>query len=244
MTTEKTPNKATDAATDAATDKITDKPSPRAAGDAVLSPAEIALIAVRTVGHYDASAESFREGTRDHDVSQNIDALLDAIGREAPLRILDFGCGPGRDLATFRARGHIAVGLEGSAAFVAMARADSGCEVLHQSFFELDLEGWRFDGIFANASLFHIPSQLLPGVLQRLRDALVPGGILFCSNPRSFGPTQEGWQGDRYGTYLTIEGWKTALEDAGLEVVRSYLRPSGKPVGQQPWIALVSRAVA
>lgn len=218
------------------------KTHPPRPNGAALRPAEIATIAGRTLGHYDANAESFREGTRDHDVSQNIDALLDAIGREGPLRILDLGCGPGRDLVTFRRLGHTAVGLDGSAAFVAMARADSGCEVLHQSFFDLDLSGQPFDGIFANASLFHVPSQLLPAVLRRLRNALVAGGILFCSNPRSFGTAQEGWQGDRYGTYLTVDGWTIELENAGLEVVRCYLRPPGRPAAQQPWVALVSRA--
>src|SRR5688572_6068739 len=95
-------------------------------------------IAARTLGHYEAHAADFWEGTRDHDVSQNRAALLDALGGAPPLRILDLGCGPGRDLAAFAALGHAPVGLDGCAAFVAMAREHAGCEVLHQSFFALD----------------------------------------------------------------------------------------------------------
>jgi SAM-dependent methyltransferase len=203
--------------------------------------ADLHAIAARTLGHYDANAEGFREGTRDHDVSQNVAALLDAIARPAPLRILDLGCGPGRDLATFRDLGHTAIGLEGSAAFVAMARRDTGCEVLHQSFFDLDVGALEVDGVFANASLFHVPSAVLHDVLVELRGALVAGGVLFCSNPRAQGEAQEGWQGDRYGTYLTVDRWKAALEHAGFDVLRTYLRPAGKPPAQQPWVALVSR---
>ena len=80
-----------------------------------------------TLDDYRTNAEAFRDGTRDHDVSQNIDALLRHIEGKAPLRILDLGCGPGRDLKAFTARGHIAVGLDGAEPFVTMARAETGC---------------------------------------------------------------------------------------------------------------------
>ena len=136
-------------------------------------PTSLEQIAARTLAHYAANAEGFWRGTRDHDVSQNIAALLDALdmlGGSPPWRILDFGCGPGRDLATLRAMGHIPVGLDGCAEFTTMARAYSGCEVLEQSFFNLSLKDRQFDGIFANASLFHVPMSVLPQVLQSLRE--------------------------------------------------------------------------
>ena len=79
-----------------------------------------------TLAHYNSSPESFWQGTRDHDVSQNISALLDAIEGDAPFAILDFGCGPGRDLKRFSELGHQPVGLDGSGEFAAMARAYSG----------------------------------------------------------------------------------------------------------------------
>jgi len=201
----------------------------------------LAVIAARTLGHYEANAASFWEGTRDHDVSQNRAALLDALGGAAPLRILDLGCGPGRDLAAFRALGHAPVGLDGCAAFVALARAHAGCEVLHQSFFELDLGARRFDGVFANASLFHAPRAELPRVLAALHAALVPGGVLFCSNPRAFAADEEGWHGDRYGCYLTIAGWQREIAGAGFVCERQYLRPPDVPPAQQPWLAMVCR---
>ncbi len=206
-----------------------------------LDPQALAQITATTLGNYNDVAEGFREGTRDHDVSQNIDALLRNIQGSAPLQILDFGCGPGRDLRTFTAMGHVAVGLDGSERFAEMARADSGCEVLHQNFLELDLPSERFDGVFANASLFHVPRQELPRVLGELRAALKPGGVLFSSNPR--GHNQEGWKGERYGSFHDLESWSALLSGAGFVEVEHYYRPEALPREQQPWLASVWRRV-
>jgi SAM-dependent methyltransferase len=118
-----------------------------------------------------------------------------------------------------------------------MARQYTGCRILHQTFLNLDLPSLSFDGIFANATLFHIPSQELPRVLGDLHEALRPGGILFLSNPRGEG---EGWSGQRYGHYLQFEASKRFLEDAGFEVLDHFYRPSGKPHHQQPWLAVVA----
>ena len=132
---------------------------------APLSPAALRQAAATTVHHYDRDAESFRAATADHDVSQNIDALLRHIAIPPPFAILDLGCGPGRDLAAFVQRGHRAVGLDGAPRFVEMARA-TGCEVWLQDFLALDLPPACFDGVFCNASLFHVPRQELPRVLR------------------------------------------------------------------------------
>ena len=144
---------------------------------------DLALITTRTLAHYNERAADFWEGTRDHDVKQNIEALLRHIRSAPPLRILDFGCGPGRDLAAFRSLGHEPIGLEGSPPLAAMAREHSGCEVWEQDFLALKLPAGRFDGIFANASLFHVPCRELPRVLSELHATLKPDGVLFPSTP-------------------------------------------------------------
>ena len=79
-----------------------------------LDPRDLDKISAVTLQHYDAHAEDFRDGTYDHDVTQNIAALLHHIEVEPPLTILDFGCGPGRDLKAFTTLGHCAVGLDGA----------------------------------------------------------------------------------------------------------------------------------
>ncbi|MFL6674621.1 MAG: class I SAM-dependent methyltransferase [Massilia sp.] len=193
----------------------------------------------RTLEHYERNAQAFFTGTIDHDVSQNIAALLDAIESEAPFTILDLGCGPGRDLKTFAARGHRAIGLDGCARFVEMARAYSGCQVLHQDLLHLDLPAEHFDGIFANAVLFHVPSAALPGVLASLYAALKPGAVLFSSNPR--GHNEEGWNGPRYGSYYDYPTWERFLTETGFVPLHHYYRPPGLPREQQPWLASLWR---
>ncbi len=204
-----------------------------------LDKAQLQRISGVTIGHYDRAAEDYCDGTRDHDVSQNYKALLDAIEGDPPFSILDLGCGPGRDLRHFHSLGHEAVGLDGAKEFVAMARAFSGCEVFHQDFLTMTLLERHFDGVFANASLFHVPSQELPRVLCELAASLKPRGVLFCSNPR--GNNEEGFSGDRYGCYLDLDTWRDYVTAAGFVEMGHYYRPPGLPRSKQPWLATVWR---
>jgi SAM-dependent methyltransferase len=177
-----------------------------------------------TLGYYDENAESFWEGTKDHDVAQNYAAFLAPFSDRKTLDILDLGCGPGRDVKYFQSLGHRPVGLDGSVEFCRMAR---------------QLQPQAFDGIFANASLFHVPGRELPKVLKELHSALRPAGILFSSDPRG---NDEGWQGQRYGHYMQLDASERYLAQAGFEVIHHYYRrPAGKPIHEQPWLAIVSR---
>ncbi len=204
-----------------------------------LDNAQLRRISESTISHYDQAAEEFRDGTRNHDVSQNYEALLEAIEGEPPYAILDLGCGPGRDLRYFRSLGHDATGLDGSIKFVAMARRYSGCDVLHQDFLTMKLPASRFDGVFANASLFHVPSQELPRVLADLAETLKPQGVLFCSNPR--GNNEEGLSDDRYSCFFDLDTWRNYVTVAGFFQVQCYYRPPGLPRHKQPWLVTVWR---
>jgi SAM-dependent methyltransferase len=200
---------------------------------------DLELISVRTISHYDSNAESFWEGTRGHDVSQNYQALLKALPSDRLLKILDLGCGPGRDLKYFKSLGHEVIGLEGSPRLCEMARVYAGCEVWRQDFLRMRLPDEAFDGIFANASLFHVPSQELERVLRELAHSLKPRGVLFSSNPRGSG---EGWSGDaRYANYMELASYQGYLQRAGFTVLEHYYRPAGLPREKQPWLAVVSR---
>lgn len=202
-------------------------------------PPDLRDIVARTLAHYNESAEAFWEGTRGHDVTQNIAALLRQIEGKAPFTILDLGCGPGRDLKAFSGMGHVAIGLEGAARLAAMAREHSGCDVWEQDLLELDLPAERFDGVFANAVLFHVPARELPRVLGELRATLKPRGVLFCSNPH--GDNVEGWNRGRYGSYHDLERWRGFMRAARFTELEHYYRPAGLPREQQPWLATVWR---
>jgi SAM-dependent methyltransferase len=205
-------------------------------------PQDAATIAGLTLDYYNQHAEEFWQGTHDHDVSQNLAALLQAIAAPPPFTILDFGCGPGRDLKTCAELGHTAVGLDGAPRFAAMARAHSGCDVWQQDFLRLDLPENYFDGVFANAALFHVPSRELPRVLRELRATLKPGGVLFSSNPH--GNNEEGWSAGRYGAFHDIDSWRRYLTAAGFAELSHYYRPPGRPRAQQPWLATLWRKPA
>jgi SAM-dependent methyltransferase len=200
---------------------------------------ELDHIAALTLAHYNERAQEYWQGTRDHDVSQNIAALLRHIEGTPPFTILDVGCGPGRDLKAFTELGHRAIGLEGAPQVAAMARAHSGCEVWEQNLLALELPAKRFDGVFANAVLFHVPSDQLPGVLRALHTTLKSRGVLFSSNPRGLG--QEGWQGQRYGAFHDLPTWRRHLTAAGFNELEHYYRPAGRPREEQPWLASVWR---
>jgi SAM-dependent methyltransferase len=200
---------------------------------------ELERITAQTLGHYDANAEAFREGTRDHDVRQNIAALLRHLDGPGPFAVLDLGCGPGRDLVAFRDLGHEAIGIDGAARFVAMARTHSGCEVWQQNLLALELPAARFDGVFANAVLQHVPESELGRVLGELRSTLKPRGVLFSSIPHGRG--EAGWNNGRYSVYREPTAWQRHGADAGFVALEHYYRPEGRPREQQPWLASVWR---
>jgi len=206
----------------------------------ITTPDDLARTSADTRAWYERGADAFRAGTIDHDVSQNITALLRHIEGALPCTLLDFGCGPGRDLKAFGALGHVAIGLEGTSAFARMAREYSGCTVWQQDFLALELPAGHFDGIFANASLFHVPSAALPRVLRELRTALKPRGVLFSSNPH--GQNQAGWNGGRYGVFHDLAAWREYVTAAGFVELEHYYRPEGMPREQQGWLATVWRA--
>jgi SAM-dependent methyltransferase len=206
-----------------------------------MSLSHLEQLSQRTLAHSNQRAEEFFAGTVNHDVSQNIAALLKCIEAPTPYLILDLGCGPGRDLKAFSELGHTAIGLEGCERFAEMARAYSACEVWQQDFLKLDLPSGHFDGVYANASLFHVPSQALPEVLLALHSALKENGVLFSSNPR--GNNEEGWNQGRYAAYHDLERWRAYMNAAGFAELTHFYRPAGLPIEQQPWLASVWRKV-
>ncbi len=189
-----------------------------------------------TLENYANNPSGYWQGTKNHDVSQNINALLGNIKSKGPFKILDFGCGPGRDLKYFRELGHDAYGLDGCEAFCSMAAEYSGCQVYLQDFINVDLPQQFFDGIFANASLFHVPKTNLSELLKALHTSLKTNGILFSSNPRGNG---EDLTGTRYANFMEIDEYREIVELAGFHLLNHYYRPEGLPKENCPWLACV-----
>src|SRR5215471_3039377 len=131
-----------------------------------------------TVGYYDAHAAEFCENT----VSLDMTELYAPFLRDIPAggRILDAGCGSGRDSLAFLRKGYHVVSIDASAEMVNAATKLTGQEARILRFDALDFES-EFDGIWACASLLHVARQELSPVLARLTRALKPNGVLYIS---------------------------------------------------------------
>jgi len=131
-----------------------------------------------SIQFYEDNAEDFFRRSVDADMARgyaDFTALVTPGGR-----ILDAGCGSGRDTVALAKLGFRVTSIEASANLAALAAAHTGLPVEVMTF---DQIAWRetFDGVWACASLLHVPRADLPAAVRRLRDALLPGGILWMS---------------------------------------------------------------
>ena len=201
---------------------------------------ELSRISETTIAHYDRSARAYCDGTRDHDVSQNYAALLDAIEGDPPHSILDLGCGPGRDLQYFRS-------LWDTKPWAWTDRRSSWLwrtPIRVVRFSTRTFSGWNYRRAGSTACLrtrrcSTCRVRSCRGVLDEIAETLRPRGVLFCSNPR--GHNEEGWSGDRYSCFFDLNTWRNYLCDAGFVELNHYYRPPGLPHHKQPWLATVSR---
>ncbi|MEE3420939.1 MAG: class I SAM-dependent methyltransferase [Lachnospiraceae bacterium] len=143
-----------------------------------------------TIAYYNEHAQEYIEKSRDLGDQRVEDYFLSLLPHSA--RILDFGCGSGRDLKYFREHGFRAEGTDGSEEICYRASQYTGTKVRKLRF--LDLEDLQsFDGIWARASIMHLRRSELPAVFYRMTNALVDGGIIYASFPYgSFEGTKDG----------------------------------------------------
>ena len=203
----------------------------------------------RTLSYYDENAAAFCEGTRNADMSEMRGRFLRYLKPGA--LILDAGCGSGRDSKAFMEVGYRVVAMDGSKEMCRQASAYLVQEVQCRRFEEID-EKEVYDGIWACASLLHVPYELLPKVIARLIAALVDGGVLYASFKYG-GDKMKGEREarGRYFTDLTEEGWRKVLEEAEEEMKGSRLETvecfvtgdvrEGR--GEEKWLNVVGRKV-
>jgi SAM-dependent methyltransferase len=204
-----------------------------------LHPQDLEKIAHLTLEHYNQHAEEFWEGTRDHNVSQNIEGCcsISRVSRRSRYSILAADQG-----ATSRCLPNKVTSRSVWKAPCILQRWHVPTAPATLDFLKLELPEKYFDGVFANAALFHVPRQELPRVLLELHTTQKPGGVLFSSNPR--GRNEEGWNSGRYGVYYDHESWSRYTSAAGFVELTHYYRPDGAPLEQQPWLASVWRRLA
>ncbi|MBQ9562209.1 MAG: class I SAM-dependent methyltransferase [Lachnospiraceae bacterium] len=188
-----------------------------------------------TLAYYAENAEAFAQGT----VSADMQAKREEFLREIPAggRILDFGCGSGRDAKAFLEMGYAVDASDGSEELCEYARAYTGIDVRCSRFEELCAQE-AYDGIWACSSILHLPREELRKVMERIRDALVPGGVLYSSF--RFG-LYEGMRGGRYYTDFTEMSFREFLEEIpGLEEIRMWMTNDVRPGRQDDlWLNIL-----
>jgi len=167
------------------------------------------------------------EGHADHDVSQNIAALL-RTSRRAAVHDSRPGLRAGGPEA-LAGLGHVAIGWRDQSAS-GMAREHSGCEVCGR-IYSARSSRCALRRRVRQAVLFHVPGQELPRVLHELHATLKPRGVLFSSNPQR---QRGGLEPRRYGAYHDLEAWRRFMTAAGFRSSRNYYRPEGLPRDRSP----------
>lgn len=147
-----------------------------------------------TITYYNLSAEAFVKGTIDADLSELRRRFLNHLPEGA--HILDLGCGSGRDSKAFLEQGYTVTAIDGSIECCKLAGETIGQEVFCKTFDQLDYEQ-DFDGVWACASLLHVPFVELTGIFKKIAGALKPGGYLYASF--KYGD----FEGSRNGRYFT-----------------------------------------
>lgn len=174
--------------------------------------------ALQTAATYEANADAYTEKYRSGSVAAAFgDPFFDALDGE---RVLDVGCGPGSDAAVFADRGLDVVGADVTQSFLLEASEDVAGAFCRGDARSLPFADDTFDGVWACASLHHVPRSDLPAALAECHRVLRPAGAFFCSVKRGDGAefeadTDHGGGDDRFFAYYTGAAFEDLLADAG-----------------------------
>lgn len=158
---------------------------------------------------YNQNASSFFAQTVTADMSEAQNSFLRRLPKGG--RILDAGCGSGRDAKAFAEQGYEIVAFDASAEMVRMAAAHSGLAIRQMTFEQMDWHD-HFDGVWASASLLHVPRAELLCIIESFRQALKPGGVWYLSF--KYGTEEREKDGRRF-TDMNEEALQDELRQAG-----------------------------
>ena len=163
-----------------------------------------------SIDYYERYAIPYYEQTIDLDRKEEMQPFLAALPEGAE-EILDLGCGSGRDTKILEELGYVVTAMDGSEKMCELAEIYTDQEVLHLKFEDMEFDE-VFDGIWACVSLTDVPSGEIETVMDRIMDALKPGGVLYFS---VFEGDRDGFYGGRYYCDYTEQGIRELMENFG-----------------------------
>ena len=189
----------------------------------------------KTLKYYNENAQSFAAGTVSVKFTEVQDKFLEKLNPDA--HILDFGCGAGRDTKYFLSRGYQVDAVDGSEQLCRIASEYTGIKVRQMLFQELD-EKEKYDGIWACASILHLPKKQLREVLENMYAALKSEGWIYTSF--KYGEF-EGERNGRYFTDFTTDTFKDFIHDMhGLKIEEHWITGDVRPGrGEEKWLNLL-----
>ncbi len=184
-----------------------------------------------TLKYYQDNAQTFFDGTVNVDMSSLYEAFTRHLAPGA--RVLDAGCGSGRDAKAFQEMGYQVEAFDASPAMVELAREHTGLPVKVMSFEDVD---WKeeFDGIWCCASLLHVPAVELPGVMRRLADALKPGGVWYVSF--KYGDGEREVDGRRFTDMDEVVLRRMLGAVPGIEIKSLWMTQDKRPGRDEVWL--------
>ncbi len=184
-----------------------------------------------TLKYYQDNAQTFFDGTVNVDMSSLYETFTKHLAPGA--RVLDAGCGSGRDAKAFLEMGYQVEAFDASSAMVELAREHTGLQVQLMTFADVE---WKeeFDGIWCCASLLHVPAVELPGVMGKLADALKPGGVWYVSF--KYGDGEREVDGRRFTDMDKTSLEKLFGEVLEIEVIKQWVTKDRRPEREEVWL--------
>ena len=188
----------------------------------------------KNVDYYNRNADSFLEGSINADMSVVRARFLSYV--PAGGRILDAGCGSGRDSKVFMEAGYDVVSFDASEEMCKRASEYIGREVKNMRFEEMSFAN-EFDGIWACASLLHVSFEELPEIVKKLHEALRTNGAVYASFKYGEGTKI---RGDRVFSDFTEESVIPLFENAGFKIVSNVVGTDSRPGREdEKWVNVI-----
>jgi SAM-dependent methyltransferase len=187
------------------------------------------------MNYYDDNAQEFFEDTVNADMSSHYEEFLRMLDKNAC--ILDAGCGSGRDSKMFKSLGYNVVAIDASAEMCRLASEYANVNVKHMKFQDIPFVN-VFDGIWASASLLHVPSSELDSVLGKLKDSLKENGVIYASFKCG---DYEGLRNGRFFNDLTETLARDIFEKNEFKVLKTWQTQDSRPERDEKWVNILVR---